>query len=79
MAERPNQSICTFQRNERKEMDAKENVVCNAVEIFPASLELLPRIFSGTVYVLTTSGDVNPTKRSATNKFIRRKEVQCCS
>ena len=60
----------------RKNTDAKENVDCNTVEILPALLELLPRISSGTVYVPTTIGAVNPTERSATAKFIRRKEVR---
>ena len=61
----------------RKNTDAKENVGCSAVEIFPASLdELLPRICPGIAYVPTTIGAVNPTERSATAKFIRRKEVR---
>ena len=61
----------------RKNTDAKEDVACNAVEIFPAALlELLPQICSGIKCVPTTIGAVNPTERSATAEFIRRKEVR---
>ena len=61
----------------RKNTNAKEDVACNVVEIFPASLlELLPRICSGIKCVPTTIGAANPTKRSAAAKFIRRKEVR---
>ena len=61
----------------RKNTDAKENVGCNAIEIFTTSLlEFLPGICCGIEYVPTTTGAVNPTERSAIAKFIRRKEVR---
>ena len=38
-----------------------------------AKLKHMPRISPGIPYVPTTIGAVNPIKRSATAKFIRRK------